>query len=105
MSYKSRAGFVGRFKTKPIKERRAVCAIPVPGEDPTLMLEEQLMGVRRPNLAEVKPLKLQLPLNYVLALHKMRIVGTMSVSEIVEDALKTYFDGMKAEKKEAELVH
>lgn len=69
------------------------------------MLEEQLMGIRRPNMSELKPLKLQLPLNYVLALHRMRIVGNRSVSEIVEHALETYFDEVRAEKKrEAELV-
>lgn len=79
-------------------------AIPVLGRI-GIMLEEQLMGVRRPNLNEIKPLKLHLPLNYVLALHRMRIVGNKSVSEIVEDALQTYFDEVKAEKKRAiELV-
>ena len=70
------------------------------------MIEEQMMGIRRPNLNEIKPLKLHLPLNYVLALHRMRIVGNKSVSEIVHDALATYFEEVKAEKKrEAELVH
>jgi hypothetical protein len=68
------------------------------------MLEEQMMGIRRPNLTELKPLKLHLPLNYVLALHRMRIVGNKSVSEIVGQALETYFDEVRAEKKrEAEL--
>jgi hypothetical protein len=69
------------------------------------MLEEQMMGIRRPNLNEIKPLKLHLPLNYVLALHRMRIVGNKSVSEIVQDALHTYFEEVKAEKqREAGLV-
>lgn len=69
------------------------------------MLEEQMMGIRRPNLTEIKPLKLHLPLNYVLALHRMRIVGNKSVSQIVEDALQTYFEEVKAERKrEAEQV-
>jgi hypothetical protein len=70
------------------------------------MLEEQLSGVRRPNLAEIKPIKLQLPLQYVLALHRMRIVGNRSVSEIVEQALENYFDEARAEKKrEVALIH
>lgn len=63
------------------------------------MLEEQMMGIRRPNLTEIKPLKLHLPLNYVLALHRMRIVGSKTVSQIVEQALQTYFAEVKAEKK------
>ena len=69
-----------------------------------MMLEEQMMGIRRPNMNELKPLKLHLPLNYVLALHRMRIVGDKSVSEVVAQALETYFDEVKAERKrEAEV--
>lgn len=60
------------------------------------MLEETLLGVRRADLNEVKPLKLHLPLGFVLALHRMRIVGNRSVSDIVVEALETYFDEVRA---------
>lgn len=69
-----------------------------------MQFEESLMGIRRSNPAELKPLKLQLPLNYVLALHRLRIVGDRSVSEIVADALNSYFEDLKSERREAELL-
>lgn len=69
-----------------------------------MQFEESLMGIRRSDPAELKPLKLQLPLNYVLALHRLRITGEQSVSEIVADALETYFQELKNERREAELV-
>lgn len=69
-----------------------------------MQFEESLMGIRRSDPSELKPLKLHLPLNYVLALHRLRIVGERSVSEIVAEALNTYFEDLKNEKREAEIL-
>lgn len=69
-----------------------------------MQFEESLLGIRRSDPSELKPLKLQLPLNYVLALHRLRITGDLSVSEIVADALNTYFEELKSERKQAELL-
>lgn len=69
-----------------------------------MLSDESLMGIRRADPAELKPLKFQLPLNYVLALHKLRIVGSKSVSEIVADALETYFAEQKAARQEAQAL-
>ncbi|MBI2076990.1 MAG: hypothetical protein HYT80_01275 [Euryarchaeota archaeon] len=68
-------------------------------------LEDALSGVQRADPAELKPLKLHLPLGHVLTLHKMRIVASRSVSEIVAEALETYFDELRKERLEAPLQH
>jgi hypothetical protein len=70
-----------------------------------MITDETLMGIRRADPTDLKPIKLQLPLNYVLALHKLRIVGNKGVSEIVADALETYFAEQKAARlQEKELL-
>ena len=66
-------------------------------------LEDALSGVQRADPAELKPLKLQLPLSHVLTLHKLRIVASRTVSEIVAEALETYFDELRKERLEAPL--
>lgn len=66
-----------------------------------MITDESLLGIRRADPHDLKPLKLQLPLNYVLALHKLRIVGAQSVSEIVADALEAYFAEQKAARAQA----
>jgi len=66
-----------------------------------LLIEEALAGVHRADPNELKPLKLQLPLSHVLLLHKMRIVASRSVSEIVADALQDYFEELRRDRLEA----
>lgn len=42
----------------------------------------------------LKPLKVRLPLEHVLQLHRMRITGDKTVSEIVTQALEDYLTGL-----------
>lgn len=64
-----------------------------------MLTDDSFLRVRRPDLSEIKALKLHLPLNYVLRLHQLRILDNRSVSEIVQDALVTYFEEQRAKRQ------
>ncbi len=55
-----------------------------------MISDDELMGVERPDPTVLKPLKVRLPLGHVLQLHRMRIMGNQTVSEIVTQALEDY---------------
>ena len=63
-------------------------------------MDDELMGLGKTDPTELKPLKVRLPLAQVLQLHKMRIVGDRTVSEIVEEALEQYLNGIQKEARE-----
>jgi hypothetical protein len=69
-----------------------------------MLSDESLLGIQRANPNDLKPIKLQLPLKYVLALHRQRIVGAQGVSEIVTSALEEYFAEQKARRAQELLV-
>lgn len=64
-----------------------------------MLTDDSFMGVHRPDPAELKALKLHLPLDFVLRLHQLRILGNRSVSEIIRDALETYFEEQQARRR------
>lgn len=65
-----------------------------------MLSDNELLGVERSNPSTLKPLKVRLPLAQVLQLHRMRIVGDRTVSQIVEDALEQYLNGIQKEVRE-----
>lgn len=65
-----------------------------------MLTDEELMGIQKTEPSVLKPLKIRLPLAQVLQLHRMRIVGDRTVSQIVEDALEQYLKGMQNELRE-----
>lgn len=69
-----------------------------------MLHEEALSGIHRADPNELKPLKLHLPLEHVLLLHKMHLVTSRTVSEIVATAIEEYFEGLRKERLEAPLV-
>lgn len=64
-----------------------------------MLSDDQLLGFRKPDPTELKPLKVRLPLGRVLQLHEMRITGNQSVSEIVATALTEYMEGLQKSKQ------
>lgn len=60
-----------------------------------MLADEALLGIRKPDTNELKSLKVKLPLRHVLLLHRMRIVGNRTVSEIVEQALNDYLEAQR----------
>jgi hypothetical protein len=65
-----------------------------------MLSDDELMGLGKSDPATLKPLKVRLPLAQVLQLHRMRIVGDRTVSQIVEDALQSYLSGIQKEIRE-----
>jgi hypothetical protein len=61
-----------------------------------MIADETLMGARKADPRELKPLKVRLPLEHVLQLHRMRILGNRTVSEIVAQALEDYLTGLNS---------
>ena len=67
----------------------------------TLVLtDDQMMGLEKTDPTSVKALKVRLPLAQVLQLHRMRIVGDRTVSQIVEHALEHYLNGIQEETRQ-----
>lgn len=64
-----------------------------------MISDDELLGVQKMDERTLKPLKVRLPLEHVLELHRLRIVGEMSVSEIVETALEDYLKGLQEKKQ------
>lgn len=60
--------------------------------------DEEVLEAHLTNPRGLKPLKVRLPLGHVLRLHRMRIVGDRSVSQIVEAALEDYLKGLQGTK-------
>lgn len=65
-----------------------------------MLVDEQLLGVEKADPSVLKALKVRLPLGQVLQLHRMRIIGDRTVSQIVEQALQQYLEGIQKEIRE-----
>ncbi len=65
-----------------------------------MLSDDELLGVGKYSPSTLKPLKVRLPLAQVLQLHRMRIVGDRTVSQIVVDALEQYLNGIQKEVRE-----
>lgn len=65
-----------------------------------MLADEQLLGVEKADPSVLKALKVRLPLGQVLQLHRMRIIGDRTVSQIVEQALQQYLEGIQKEIRE-----
>lgn len=65
-----------------------------------MLSDDEMLGLEKADPSVLKPLKVRLPLAQVLQLHRMRIVGDRTVSQIVEDALEQYLNGIQKEVRE-----
>ena len=59
-----------------------------------LELEELVIGVRKPNLNELKELKVKLPVRLLVNLHYVKLTQSRPISEVVGAALNEYFQDM-----------
>lgn len=67
-----------------------------------VLSDDDLMGIRKNDPRTLKPLKVRLPLGHVLQLHRMRIVGDQTVSQIVTSALQDYLDSLQKSDQQKE---
>lgn len=56
------------------------------------MLSDQLMGVKKPDMNELKEVKVKLPVNQLLKLHYLKLTASKNFSDVVCEALGKYFD-------------
>jgi hypothetical protein len=58
----------------------------------TMMTDDSLMGIRREKPEEPRQIKLRLPMDQVMKLHRLRILRGKPISEFVADALDSFFE-------------
>ncbi len=56
-----------------------------------------MMGIEKPDMEEIREVKLHLPVHQLLRLHAIRLLQGPNFSETVRAALGAYFDKMGAE--------
>lgn len=59
-----------------------------------MQLEELVIGVRKPNLNELKELKVKLPVRLLVNLHYVKLTQSRAISDVVGEALNEYFQTM-----------
>ena len=71
-------------------------------EQPTMLTDDDMLGIRKAKMEEVKEIKVKLPVKHLLKLHYVKLTANKNISEVVCDALQWYFtDGLAREKAAA----
>jgi len=61
-----------------------------------MMTADDLMGIKKPDLTELKEVKVKLPVKQLLKLHYLKLTSNMNFSDVVSEALARYFDNLPA---------
>ncbi len=57
-----------------------------------MMTHEELMGIKKPDMNELKEVKVKLPVRQLLKLHYLKLTSSRTFSEVVTEALRDYFE-------------
>ncbi len=57
-----------------------------------MMTHEELMGIKKPDMNELKEVKVKLPVRQLLKLHYLKLTSSRTFSEVVTEALADYFN-------------
>lgn len=57
----------------------------------TMMDKDRLMGIQRPDMNELKEVKVKIPVKQLLRLHYLKLTGGRTFSDVVSEALSDYF--------------
>lgn len=60
------------------------------------MNQDELMGIQKPDLTELKEVKVKLPVKQLLRLHYLKLTTNRTFSDVVGQALQEYFDEIEA---------
>ncbi len=63
-----------------------------------MVTTDQLMGIKKPDMNEMKEVKVKLPVRQLLKLHYMKLTSSRTFSDVVSEALGEYFGQLEAEK-------
>ena len=56
-----------------------------------MLTDEELMGIKKKDMAEAKVIKVRLPVRFLINLHFLKITGRKDISQVVSEALEVYF--------------
>ena len=59
-----------------------------------MMTNDQLMGIKKPDMTELKEVKVKLPVKQLLKLHYLKLTSNLNFSDVVSAALTKYFDDL-----------
>lgn len=61
------------------------------GADDQMMTDDQLAGIRKADMTELKELKVKLPVQFLINLHYLKLTQSKGISDVVNQALTEYF--------------
>lgn len=61
-----------------------------------MMDRDRLMGIERPDMDELKEVKVKIPVKQLLRLHYLKLTGGRTFSDVVSEALGDYFTEQQA---------
>ena len=69
------------------------------GKVMTMLTTDQLMGIKKADMTELKEVKVKLPVRQLLRLHYVKLTSSRTFSDLVSEALQEYFDGEDSERE------
>jgi hypothetical protein len=55
-----------------------------------MITDDQLLGIRKPNVAAEREIKVKLPVAYLVRLHVIKLTQNRAISDVVSQALDEY---------------
>ena len=71
------------------------------GQVNNMVTTDELMGIKKPDLNEMKEVKVKLPVRQLLKLHYMKLTSSRTFSDVVSEALGDYFGALETARAEA----
>ncbi len=65
---------------------------------------DALMGIKKPDMNEMKEVKVKLPVRQLLKLHYMKLTSSRTFSDVVSEALTEYFTEIEPKPESSEQV-
>ncbi len=60
-----------------------------------MVTSDELMGIKKPDMNEMKEVKVKIPVRQLLKLHYMKLTSSRTFSDVVSEALNEYFGEME----------
>ncbi|MGB1586722.1 MAG: hypothetical protein ACPHID_06725 [Thermoplasmatota archaeon] len=60
-----------------------------------MVTTDELMGIKKPDMNEMKEVKVKLPVRQLLKLHYMKLTSSRTFSDVVSEALGDYFGSLE----------
>jgi predicted nucleic acid-binding Zn-ribbon protein len=62
------------------------------GEKRKMLTDDELMGIKKRDMAQLKEIKVKLPVRYLINLHYVKLTSNQNISDVVNSALTRYFE-------------